>query len=99
MGYTSILLISFFIAIFIGASQSVFRTLISSTIVDITDEKYRGRMISMTMLDMGMASIASIVAGRITDVLDITYGMLFCGVLCIIIGLLTFISHKKLLKI
>ena len=99
MGFTSILLISFFIAIFIGASQSIFRTLISSTIVDITDEKYRGRMISMTMLDMGMASIASIVAGRITDVLDITYGMLFCGVLCIIIGLLTFISHKKLFQI
>ena len=99
MGYSSILLISFIIAIFIGASQSVFRTLISSTIVDITEEKYRGRMISMTMLDMGMAAIASIIAGRITDVLDITYGMLFCGAFCIIIGLITYISHKKLFRI
>lgn len=53
----------------------------------------------MTMLDMGMASVASIIAGRITDVLDITYGMLFCGAFCIIIGLITFISHKKLFKI
>ena len=99
MGYTDTLLIAFLIAIFIGGSQSVFRTCISSTIVDITEEKYRGRMISMTMLDMGMASVASIIAGRITDVLDITYGMLFCGAFCIIIGLITFISHKKLIKI
>ena len=99
MGYTNTLLIAFLIAIFIGGSQSVFRTCISSTIVDITEEKYRGRMISMTMLDMGMASVASIIAGRITDVLDITYGMLFCGAFCIIIGLITFISHKKLFKI
>ena len=99
MGFTGEIFIAFGIAIFIGGSQSVFRTCVSSTIVSVTEEKYRGRMISMTMLDMGVASIASILAGRITDLISVSYGMLFCGVMCTLIGIVTFTIHKKLIKI
>ncbi len=99
MGFTGKIFIAFGIAIFIGGSQSVFRTCVSSTIVSVTAEKYRGRMISMTMLDMGVASVASILAGRITDLISVSYGMLFCGVMCTIVGLTTFAAHRKLIKI
>ena len=51
------------------------------------------------MLDMGVASIASILAGRITDLISVSYGMLFCGVMCTLIGIVTFTIHKKLIKI
>ena len=99
MGFTKTIFIAFIIATFIGGSQSVFRTCVSSTIVSITDEKYRGRMVSMTMLDMGVASMASILAGKITDIISVSYGMLFCGVICALIGIITFTIHRKLIKI
>ena len=99
MGFTKTIFIAFIIATFIGGSQSVFRTCVTSTIVSITDEKYRGRMVSMTMLDMGVASMASILAGKITDIISVSYGMLFCGVMCALIGIITFTIHRKLIKI
>ena len=91
--------VAFIIAIFIGGSQSVFRTCVTSTIVSISEKKYRGRMISMTMLDMGIASLASILAGSITDLISISYGMFFCGFMCVLIGAITFTVHRKLIKI
>jgi len=99
MGFTNMIFVAFIIAIFIGGSQSVFRTCVTSTIVSISEKKYRGRMISMTMLDMGVASLASILAGSITDLISISYGMFFCGFMCVLIGLVTFTIHRKLIKI
>jgi MFS family permease len=99
MGFTNMIFVAFIIAIFIGGSQSVFRTCVTSTIVSISEKKYRGRMISMTMLDMGVASLASILAGSITDLISISYGMFFCGFMCVLIGAITFTVHRKLIKI
>ena len=99
MGFTNMIFVAFIIAIFIGGSQSVFRTCVTSTIVSISEKKYRGRMISMTMLDMGIASLASILAGSITDLISISYGMFFCGLMCVLIGAITFTVHRKLIKI
>jgi len=53
----------------------------------------------MTMLDMGVASLASILAGSITDLISISYGMFFCGFMCVLIGAITFTVHRKLIKI
>lgn len=73
----------------IGASQAIFRALNNSSLLEITPGHLRGRVMSMTFLDMGMQSVAAIVSGVVSDQWGVSYGFLVLGGMCIaIVGII-----------
>ena len=76
--------LAFTSVIFVGASQTIFRAANNSTLLEITPTRYQGRVVSVTFLDMGMQSVAVMLAGVVTDVINVSVGMAFLGIACII---------------
>ncbi|MDP6454139.1 MAG: MFS transporter, partial [SAR202 cluster bacterium] len=74
LGYANWLIVAFALSIVIGASQTIFRTANNSTILEITPQRLQGRIVSVTFLDMGIQSVAAIVAGMITDAYGVSAG-------------------------
>ena len=68
-----------------GACQTVFRTSNNAALLQITPPQLQGRIISMTLLDTAMAPLASVAAGLIADVIDVSTAMAVIGGVCIVI--------------
>ena len=68
-----------------GACQTVFRTSNNAALLQVTPASLQGRIISMTLLDTAMAPLASIAAGLIADVVDVSTAMAVIGGVCIAI--------------
>ncbi len=75
--------LAFAVVIFIGASQTVFRTANNSALLEITPPRLQGRVLSITFLDMGVQSVAAILAGAITDAYSVAVGMAVLGGMCV----------------
>ncbi len=81
---------AFLLMVVSGAAQTVFRAANNSTLLEITPQRLQGRVVSVTFLDMGVQSLASILAGVVTDRWSVSAGMAFIGAVCIaIVGLTT----------
>lgn len=74
---------AFAVAILIGAAQTIFRAANNSTLLEITPQRLRGRVVSVTFLDMGVQSVAAILAGMITDAYGVSVGMAMLGAVCL----------------
>lgn len=83
MGSVKWLLAAFAIAILIGAAQTIFRAANNSTLLEITPQRLRGRVVSVTFLDMGVQSVAAILAGIVTDAYGVPVGMAMLGAVCL----------------
>ena len=68
-----------------GACQTVFRTSNNAALLQITPPQLQGRIISMTLLDTAMAPLASVAAGLIADVVDVSAAMAVIGGVCVVI--------------
>ena len=68
-----------------GACQTVFRTSNNAALLQVTPPQLQGRIISMTLLDTAMAPLASVAAGLIADVIDVSTAMAVIGGVCIVI--------------
>ena len=68
-----------------GACQTVFRTANNTALLQVTPPHLQGRMLSMTLLDTAIAPLASVLAGLITDALNVSAAMAVIGGVCIII--------------
>ena len=77
--------LSFGIVVAIGASQTVFRAANNSALLEITPRRLQGRVVSITFLDMGIQSMAAILAGAVTDAFSVSIGMAFLGAICVAI--------------
>ncbi len=75
--------LAFSIMPLIGAAQTMFRTANNTTLLEITPANYQGRVVSITFLDMGMQSAASIIAGVVTDAWGVSAGLFVLGAVCI----------------
>ena len=83
LGSVKWLLAAFAISIVIGASQTIFRAANNSTLLEITPQRLQGRVVSVTFLDMGIQSVAAILAGVITDAYGVSVGMAMLGAACL----------------
>ena len=83
LGGTGVPLLLFAVVIVAGASQTIFRAANNTTLLDITPSRLQGRIVSLTFLDMGVQSMAAIVAGRVTDVWNVSVGLTVLGGMCI----------------
>ena len=68
-----------------GACQTIFRAANSSTLLEITPANLRGRIVSLTFLDMGVQSLAAILAGTVTDAWGVAVGFAVIGGACVVI--------------
>ena len=68
-----------------GACQAIFRAAHHGTLLEISPEQYRGRVMSMTFLDRGVQSLTAILAGAVTDIWDVSVGLVVIGAMCVAI--------------
>jgi len=72
-------ILAFGVVILMGASQTVFRTANNSSLLEITPSHLRGRVVSITFIDMGVQSLAAVLAGAVTDAWNVSAGLMVLG--------------------
>ncbi|MEX0761843.1 MAG: MFS transporter [Dehalococcoidia bacterium] len=70
------------LVIVIGASQTIFRASNNSTLLELAPERLRGRIVSVTLLDTALGSVAAIIGGLIADSAGVSTGLFVMGVIC-----------------
>ncbi len=95
----SMVIMVFPLIIAIGVSQTVFRSANTTTLLEITPDHMRGRIVSATLLDTAMAPVAGIVAGLVADKAGVPFAYLTLGGMCLAIVVLALLSHPGLRKI
>ena len=89
-GFVKWLIVLIPIVILIGASQVSFRASNSSLLLELSPERLRGRVMSVTLLDTAFGSVVAIPGGIISDYAGVTMGLFWMGVICL--GIAVFIS-------
>ncbi len=89
-GFVQGLIVLIPIVIMIGASQVSFRASNSSLLLELSPERLRGRVMSVTLLDTAFGSVVTILGGIISDYAGVTMGLFLMGVICL--GIAVFIS-------
>jgi MFS family permease len=87
---------AFPLIIWIGASQTLFRAGNSATLMEVTPDRLRGRIISATLLDTALSPAAGIAAGIVADRWGVSagYALLSAGVLGVLA--LTMIIYPRI---
>ncbi len=82
--------------IWIGASQTVFRAGNSATLMEISPDRLRGRIISATLLDTALAPLAGLAAGVAADRWGVSAGYMLLSAGCLGIVALTLLIYPKI---
>ena len=92
----SVVWMAFPLIICIGASQTLFRAGNSATLMEVTPDRLRGRIISATLLDTALSPAAGIAAGIVADRWGVSagYALLSAGVLSVLA--LTLIIYPRI---
>jgi MFS family permease len=92
----SVVWMAFPLIIWIGASQTLFRAGNSATLMEVSPDRLRGRIISATLLDTALSPAAGIAAGLVADRWGVSagYALLSAGVLGVLV--LTLIIYPKI---
>lgn len=101
MGFTGVsalgsILLVFPIIIIIGVSQTTFRAMNNTLLIEVTPAKFRGRVIAATLLDTGLMPVAALVAGFFADGWGVWTGFLVLSSGCLAVILLAVMIHPKL---
>lgn len=97
-GVTMIALV-FPLIIVIGVSQTMFRSANTVTLLEITPDHLRGRIVSVTLLDTALAPAAALIAGLAADTSGIGAGYLTLGGMCLGVVLLSLAVYPRLRSI
>ncbi len=85
LGGAQLAVLAFPIIALAGACQTVFRTANTTSLLGVTPRQLQGRIFSMTLLYTAMAPVASVLAGKISDELNVSTAMAVIGGVCILI--------------
>jgi MFS family permease len=83
LGWLWLPVLAFGAMILVGASQTLFRTANNSALLQITPQHLQGRVVSVTFIDMGVQSLAAILAGAVADASDVRFGLMVVGAVCV----------------
>ena len=78
-------IMAFLVMILAGASQTVFRACNRATLLEITPAQFQGRVISLNSLVIGLFPLGALLAGAVTDAIDVSMGMTVLGAICMLI--------------
>ena len=95
LSITSSILIGIFITIILGASKTLYGTLSTTLTQNLTDDKYRGRVMSMHQLIWSASAIGSITAGLLAKSIGLSITIGSSGLFIVILG---FILGKKIIR-
>ena len=95
----SMVVMVFPLIIAIGVSQTVFRSANTTTLLEITPDHMRGRIISATLLDTALAPVAGIIAGVVADRAGVPFAYLTLGGMCLAIVVVAVLAYPGLRKI
>ena len=95
----SMVVMVFPLIIIIGVSQTVFRAANTTTLLEITPDYMRGRIISATLLDTALAPVAGIIAGIVADRAGVPFAYLTLGGMCLAIVVVALLAYPGLRKI
>jgi hypothetical protein len=95
----SMVVMVFPLIIAIGASQTIFRSANTTTLLENTPDYLRGRIVSATLLDTALAPVAGIIAGAAADEAGVPAGYLVLGGMCLGIVVLSLLAYPRLRKI
>ena len=87
---------AFPLIIWIGVSQTLFRAGNSVTLMELTPDRLRGRIISATLLDTALSPVAGIAAGIAADRWGVSYGYLLLSIGCLGIVALTVLIYPRI---
>lgn len=88
-----ILLLVFPLIVVVGISQTSFRAMNTTLLMESTPDRFRGRVIAATLLDTGMMPVAALTAGIFADEWGVSAGFLALGV-----GLFTVVALVLMLN-
>ncbi len=88
--------LAFLVIALVGACQTIFRAANNSTLLEITPAHLQGRIISVTLLDRGIQPLASVVAGLLVDLANVSMAMVFIGGVCVLIVAAIALMEPKL---
>lgn len=74
-----ILLLVFPLIVVIGVSQTAFRAMNTTLLMESTPDRFRGRVIAATLLDTGMMPVAALAAGFFADEFGVWSGFALLG--------------------
>ncbi|MFL2665610.1 MAG: MFS transporter [Dehalococcoidia bacterium] len=89
----------FIFIIIIASSQTIFRSLNSLTIIEISPEKLRGRMLSITLLDNALSPVFGLMVGIVADNWGVNVGYYLLSIGCFIIIFLVLLLYPKIKNI
>ncbi len=91
--------VAFGLVVVIGASQTIFRAANNGSLLELTPARLQGRVISATFLDMGVQSLAALMAGAVTDQWGVGAGMAVLGGLCVAIVLAVWVGVPSIRRL
>ncbi|MDA1257969.1 MAG: MFS transporter [Chloroflexi bacterium] len=95
----SMLIMVFPLIIAIGISQTVFRSTNTTTLLEITPDHLRGRIVSATLLDTALAPVSGIIAGATADQAGVSAGYLTLGAMCLAVVGIAIVAYPKIMKV
>jgi MFS family permease len=86
---------AFPLIVWIGVSQTLFRAGNSATLMEVSPDRLRGRIISATLLDTALSPVAGIAAGFVADRWGVSYGYMLLSAGCLAVVALTLLIYPK----
>jgi MFS family permease len=87
---------AFPLIIWIGASQTLFRAGNSATLMEISPDHLRGRIISATLLDTALSPLAGLAAGVVADRWNVGAGYMVLSAGCFAIVALVMLMYPRI---
>lgn len=81
--------------VLIGVGQTIFGVLTTNALLDLTEEDYRGRVMSLLFLQLGFFSIGSVAAGLLADRFGAGAALTMLGSLGVLAALLQAATNRR----
>lgn len=91
-----LLLLAFPLMILVGVSQTAFRAMNTTILMETTPDHMRGRVIATTLLDTGLMPVAALGAGFIADQRGVSAGYMALGAGCLAVIALVMAIYPRL---
>ncbi len=95
----NILYLAFPLMMLVGVSQTTFRAMNTTILMETTPDHMRGRVIAATLLDSGLMPVAALAAGFIADQYGVSAGYLALSAGCLAVIALVLVIYPKVLKL
>jgi predicted MFS family arabinose efflux permease len=82
--------------LFVGAAMTVFGTTANTLLMVLTPDEYRGRVMSVYMLDMALNAFGAMLAGVIADVIGIQWTLGYMGAICAVLAAVVFFVSPRI---